>query len=141
MGYMTGENRHQAAMLPATIEEYVDDNAPVRVIDAFITGLDFSALGFERAKPASTGRPGYDPRDLLKLYVYGYLNEVRSSRRLERECRRNLEVTLVGAAPCARPQDHRRLQAGQRSRNCRHLPCLRTLLPRSGTVHCSSRCH
>ena len=92
MGYMTGENRHQVSLLPATIEEYVDDNAPVRVIDAFITGLDFSALGFERAKPASTGRPGYDPRDLLKLYVYGYLNEVRSSRRLERECRRNLEV-------------------------------------------------
>jgi len=54
--------------------------------------LDFIALGFERAKPASTGRPGYDPRDLLKLYIYGYLNEVRSSRRLERECRRNLEV-------------------------------------------------
>jgi len=62
------------------------------VVNAFVDQLDFIALGFERAKPASTGRPGYDPRDLLKLYIYGYLNEVRSSRRLERECRRNLEV-------------------------------------------------
>lgn len=92
MGYISGENRYQTALLPPTIEEYVDDGAPVRVIDAFIDSLNFCALGFERAVPASTGRPGYDPRELLKLYVYGYLNEVRSSRRLERECRRNLEL-------------------------------------------------
>lgn len=92
MGCLEGDSRHQAALFPPTIEEYVEDGAPVRVIDAFINRLDFADLGFERAKPALTGRPGYDPRDLLKLYVYGYLNEVRSSRRLERECRRNLEV-------------------------------------------------
>ena len=66
--------------------------APVRVIDAFVDGLDVSGLGFGRSVPAATGRPPYDPRDLLKLYVYGYLNEVRSSRRLERECFRNVEV-------------------------------------------------
>lgn len=92
MGYIAAESRHQAALLPPTIDEYVEDGAAVRVVDAFIDGLDFGALGFERAEPAATGRPGYDPRVLLKLYVYGYLNEVRSSRRLERECRRNLEV-------------------------------------------------
>ena len=67
-------------------------DAPVRVIDAFVDGLDVSGLGFGRSAPAATGRPAYDPRDLLKLYIYGYLNEVRSSRRLERECSRNVEV-------------------------------------------------
>ncbi len=67
-------------------------DAPVRVIDAFVDGLDVKGLGVERSVPAAMGRPAYDPRDLLKLYVYGYLNEVRSSRRLERECRRNVEV-------------------------------------------------
>src|SRR6202166_2476352 len=63
-----------------------------RVIDAFVTRLVLSELGFERAQAAETGRPGYDPRDLLKLYLYGYLNQIRSSRRLEAECRRNVEL-------------------------------------------------
>jgi len=67
-------------------------DAPVRVIDAFVDGLDVRGLGFGRSEPATTGRPPYDPRDLLKLYLYGYLNEVRSSRRLERECLCNVEV-------------------------------------------------
>ena len=92
MGYVRGEDRGQAALLPAAIEDYVAAVAPVRVIDAFVDGLDVSGLGFGRSVPAATGRPPYDPRDLLKLYVYGYLNEVRSSRRLERECSRNVEV-------------------------------------------------
>ena len=65
---------------------------PVRFIDAFVDGLDLAAAGFERAAPKATGRPGYDPADLLKLYIYGYLNRVRSSRRLEAESKRNLEV-------------------------------------------------
>lgn len=92
MGYIVGEDRDQASLLPARVEDYVAADAPVRVIDAFADGLDLSALGFVRAVPAGTGRPGYDPRDLLKLYVWGYFNEVRSSRRLERECRRNVEA-------------------------------------------------
>ena len=92
MSYVRGEDRGQAALLPAAIEDYVAAGAPVRVIDAFVDGLDVSGLGFGRSVPATTGRPPYDPRDLLKLYVYGYLNEVRSSRRLERECSRNVEV-------------------------------------------------
>lgn len=92
MSYIQGDDRGQAALLPAAIEDYVTADAPVRVIDAFVNGLDVKGLGFERAVPASTGRPPYDPRDLLKLYVYGYLSEVRSSRRLERECSRNVEV-------------------------------------------------
>lgn len=92
MAYIASDSRYQATLFPATVEEYVSTDAPVRIIDAFVDSLDFVALGFERARSANTGRPGYDPRDLLKLYVYGYLNEVRSSRRLERECHRNLEV-------------------------------------------------
>ena len=92
MGYIVGEDRDQSALLPARLEDYLAQDAPVRVIDAFVDGLDMAALGFGRAVPASTGRPGYDPRDLLKLYVWGYFNEVRSSRRLERECRRNVEA-------------------------------------------------
>lgn len=92
MSYIRGEDRGQAALLPAVIEDYVADDAPVRVIDAFVDGLDVRGLGFGRSVAAVLGRPPYDPRDLLKLYLYGYLNEVRSSRRLERECSRNVEV-------------------------------------------------
>src|SRR5262249_28240545 len=92
MSYIRGEDREQASFLPARIDDYVGAEAAVRVIDAFAEGLDVVGLGFVRAVPAATGRPGYDPRDLLKLYVYGYLNEVRSSRKLERECGRNVEL-------------------------------------------------
>ena len=92
MSYIQGEDRGQAALLPAMIEDYVAADAPVRVIDAIVDGLDVRRLGFGRSEPAATGRPPYSPRDLLKLYVYGYLNEVRSSRRLERECSRNIEL-------------------------------------------------
>ena len=92
MGYIVGEDRAQGSLLPARVEDYVAPDAPVRVIDAFADGLDLAALGFGRAIPAGTGRPGYDPRDLLKLYVWGYFNEVRSSRRLERACWRDVEA-------------------------------------------------
>ena len=92
MCYIVGMDRGQASLLPARVEDYVARDAPVRVIDAFVDGLDVEALGFVRASPAATRRPGYDPRDLLKLYVWGYFNEVRSSRRLERACRRDVEA-------------------------------------------------
>jgi transposase len=97
MAYVAGEDRHQATLMPPLLDDYIDGTASVRVVDAFVNGLDFVELGFERALPASTGRPGYDPRDLLKLYIYGYLNEVRSSRRLEREA--------PDAAPGKKPKD------------------------------------
>jgi transposase len=97
MAYKAGIDRCQAALLPATVDDYIEANSPVRVIDAFVENLDVSTLGFQRATPAPTGRPGYDPSDLLKLYIYAYLNEVRSSRRIERECKRNVEAMwLVG---------------------------------------------
>jgi transposase len=79
-------------MLPPCLDDYVAPNAPVRFVDAFVEGLDFQRLGFTRAQPADTGRPPYHPADLLKLYLCGYLNRIRSSRRLEAEAARNLEV-------------------------------------------------
>ena len=92
MSYIQGESRHQQSMFPPTLDDFVPADHVCRVIEAFVDKLDMGGLGFQRAEPADTGRPGYDPRDLLKLYLYGYLHQVRSSRRLEAECRRNVEV-------------------------------------------------
>ncbi len=92
MGYVQGEGRKQGTLFPVCLEELIPDDHVSRVIDAFVDRLDMADLGFERAEAADTGRPGYDPRDLLKLYLYGYLQQIRSSRRLESECRRNIEL-------------------------------------------------
>ena len=92
MDYISGEGREQIILLPDSINEYVDENNSVRVIDAYISGLNLAELGFTGAELQDTGRPRYDPKDLLKLYLYGYMNRIRSSRRLERETKRNLEV-------------------------------------------------
>jgi transposase len=92
MTHVTGHDRDQMLLLPEAVDDYVTADNPVRFIDAFVDGLDLAALGFARVVPEATGRPGYAPGDLLKLYVYGYLNRVRSSRRLEAETHRNLEV-------------------------------------------------
>jgi transposase len=92
MGYIVGEGRTQGSLFPLALDDLVPANHVCRVIDAFVGSLDMATLGFERAEAAGTGRPGYDPRDLLKLYLYGYLQQIRSSRRLEAECRRNVEL-------------------------------------------------
>ncbi|MDR1815459.1 MAG: transposase [Clostridiales Family XIII bacterium] len=89
-----GKSRKQI-FLPNCIDDYVEPYSPVRVIDLFVDTLDLKALGFKRAVPASTGRPSYAPGDLLKLYIYGYMNKMRSSRRLMTECRRNMEVMFL----------------------------------------------
>ena len=90
-GFIEGENRQQATMFPERLDDYITEDNSVRVIDVFIDYLDISALGF-KTKPEHTGRPGYDPSTMLKLYVYGYLNQTQSSRRLEREAQRNVEL-------------------------------------------------
>jgi transposase len=92
MGYVRGEAKGQATLFPVSLDELVPAEHLCRVIEAFVAQLDLGILGFSKAEPAATGRPGYDPADLLKLYLYGYLHQVRSSRRLEQECRRNVEV-------------------------------------------------
>lgn len=90
--FVEGADRGQAALLPASLDDYVEPDNPVRVVDAFIDELDLGAIGFSGVIPAATGRPSYHPSTLLKLYLYGYLNRVQSSRRLEREAVRNVEV-------------------------------------------------
>jgi transposase len=97
MGYIRGEGRDQGTLFPVVLDDLIPADHMCRVIDAFVEHLSMSELGFERAEAAETGRPGYDPRDLLKLYLYGYLHTLRSSRRLEAECRRNVEpMWLLG---------------------------------------------
>lgn len=92
MAYIQGVGRTQGTLFPVTLEELIPADHVCRVIDAFVGRLDMDKLGFIRAEAAETGRPGYDPRDLLRLYLYGYLHQIRSSRRLEAECLRNIEV-------------------------------------------------
>ena len=90
--FIQGEGRTQATLLPELLDDYIADTNPVRVVDVFVDELDLGELGFSGVEPAATGRPAYHPADLLKLYIYGYLNRIQSSRRLEREAQRNVEL-------------------------------------------------
>src|SRR5919199_2423148 len=92
MAHISGHDRSQTLLFPEAVDDHVDPDNPVRFIDAFVDGLDLAAAGFVGVEPKATGRPGYAPADLLKLYIYGYLNRVRSSRRLEAEAHRNIKV-------------------------------------------------
>jgi transposase len=92
MGHIVGQSRYQSTLFPEVPDELVPEDHPVRAVDAFVDALDLRRLGFSKVAAEATGRPPYSPGDLLKLYLYGYLNQVRSSRRLEREAQRNLEV-------------------------------------------------
>jgi transposase len=95
--FVEGIDRRQATLFPECLEDWIDENNPVQVIDVFVDALDLAALGFDGVAPEATGRPSYHPCVLLKLYIYGYLNRVQSSRRLEREALRNVEVMWLGA--------------------------------------------
>ena len=90
--FVEGQDRAQVSLLPECLDDWVDESNPVRAVDAFVDALDLEKLDFDGVAPESTGRPSYHPTALLKLYIYGYLNRIQSSRRLEREARRNLEV-------------------------------------------------
>src|SRR6201987_1515977 len=90
--FVEGEDRRQGVLLPEFLDDYVSEENPVRAIDVFVDELDLGGLGFEGVVPETTGRPGYHPGVLLKIYVYGYINQVASSRRLEREAQRNVEM-------------------------------------------------
>ena len=90
--FIEGQDRHQVTLLPESLDEFIAEDNAVRVVDAFVNELDLAELGFEGVRAAETGRPSYHPTVLLKICIYGYLNRVQSSRRLERECQRNLEL-------------------------------------------------
>lgn len=92
MGYIEGQDRNQITLFPESIDDYISDQSTVRVIDEYIEQLDIGSLGFKKAVSPVMGRPPYDPKDMLRLYIYGYLNRIRSSRRLEHEAIRNIEV-------------------------------------------------
>ena len=100
--FIEGENRFQSTLFPESLEDYIAEDNSIRVVDAFINKLDLKRLGFDGAEPSETGRPGYLPATMLKIYVYGYLNRIQSSRRLERESHRNVElIWLTGRLmPC-----------------------------------------
>ena len=120
MGFVEGTKREQVVLFPAVMDDYVSAENPVRFMEAFVNGLELGALGFSRAEPEERGRPAYDPRDLLKLYIYGYVNEIRSSRKLERETTRNVELMwlLRRLTP-----DHKTI-ARFRQENARALPAV-----------------
>src|SRR5882724_8604774 len=90
--FIEGEERSQITLLPECLDDYIAEENPVRVVDVFVDELKLHDLGFNGAEPAATGRPSYHPAVLLKIYIYGYLNQVQSSRRLEREAQRNVEL-------------------------------------------------
>jgi transposase len=90
--YVEGENRSQSTLFPKSLDDYIAEDNPVRIVDVFVDELDLKELGFEGAEPEATGRPAYHPATMLKIYIYGYLNRIQSSRRLERETQRNVEL-------------------------------------------------
>ena len=92
MGFIHGVNRHEEILFPERLDDYIAADNPVRFLAAFVDHLNRPRLGFQRATPAATGRPAYDPADLLKLYMYGYLYHLRSSRRLEQETHRKVAL-------------------------------------------------
>ena len=93
--FVVGDDRSQSTLFPERLDDYLDEDNPVRAIDVFVDELDLAGLGFGGVEPEATGRPAYHPATLLKIYVYGYLNRVQSSRRLERECQRNIELVWL----------------------------------------------
>ena len=90
--FIEGENRFQSTLFPESLEDYIAEDNSIRVVDAFVDKLVLKELGFDRAEPSDTGRPGYLPATMLKIYIYGYLNRIQSSRRLDRESYRNVEL-------------------------------------------------
>ena len=121
--FIEGVERTQSTLFPDRLEDWIGEDNPVRVVDVFVDELDLGGLGFGRVEPLATGRPSYHPAVLLKLYIYGYLNRVQSSRRLEREAGRNVEVMwLTGRLV----PDHKTIAMGVHAcpQSLVHLSCL-----------------
>ena len=105
--FIEGQDRSQSVLFPDQLEDWISEDNPVRAVDVFVEALDLRELGFDGAQPADTGRPAYHPATLLKVYIYGYLNRIQSSRRLEREAQRNVELIGLTGRLNARLQDDR----------------------------------
>src|SRR4051794_7144032 len=130
--FVSGADRSQTTLFPECLDDWIDENNPVRVIDAFVDALALADLGFDGVVPEATGRPAYHPALLLKLYIYGYLNRVQSSRRLEREAARNVELMwLTGRLV----PDHKTIADFRKDNGSairQGLHALRRALPRDG---------
>src|ERR1700694_4860162 len=136
--FIEGEDRSQSTLFSEHLDEYIATDNPVRVIDVFVDELDLVSLGFEGMQAEATGRPGYHPASLLKIYIYGYLNRIQSSRRLERETQRNVElIWLTGRlmpdfktiADFRKDNGTRRSAEGRRSRARRFRSAIRYTEP------------
>ena len=138
-GFVQGADRQQTTLLPECLDDWVDEGNSIRAVDVFVDALELRDLGFDGVDPAATGRPAYHPSPMLKLYIYGYLNRVQSSRRLEREAGRNLEVMwLTGRlAP-----DHKTIAPqGQWPSDQEGLRAIRRVVPQDGPAGEGQRCH
>ena len=133
--FVEGEDRPQGVLLPEYLDDYVAEDNPVRVIDAFVDELDLQGLGFARVVPEATGRPAYHPATMLKIYLYGYLNRIQSSRRLERETQRNIELMWLTGPTDAGLQDDRGLPPLQRGGDPLRLCTVRGSVPPVQPVH------
>ena len=131
MKHIEGHNRDQMTLFPAALDDYITREDPVRLVDAFLDSLDLEQMRFMHAILQETGRPPYHPGDLLKLYLYGYLNRIRSSRQLERETHRNVEVMWLVKTSHARFQDHFRLLKEQPGAHPTDLPTVHPVLQKA----------
>src|SRR5260221_6844603 len=131
--FVEGTDRAQSTLFPECLEDWIGEDNPVRAIDVFIDELDLFELGFSGVEPEATGRPSYHPGVLLKLYIYGYLNRVQSSRRLEREAGRNLEVMwLTGRLV----PDHKTMPISARITALRSARCVRGMSRFARSLDC-----
>ena len=138
--FVEGTDRAQTTLFPECLEDWIGEDNPVRVIDVFVDELELAELGFKGVEPEETGRPSYHPSVLLKLYIYGYLNRVQSSRRLEREALRNVEVMwLTGLLS----PDHKTIADfhGQWRGHPQSMHAVRCAVPHDGLAHASQRRH
>ena len=136
--FVEGVDRGQGTLFPECLEDWICEDNPVRAIEVFVDGLDLGQHGFAGVDPEVTGRPSYHPAVLLKLYIYGYLNRVQSSRRLEREAGRNVEVMwLTGRlAP-----DHKTIAHFRKDGYPQSMHAVRCAVPHDGLAHASQRRH
>ena len=137
--FVEGVDRGQSTLFPECLDDWINEDNPVRVIDVFVDELDLGALDFGGVDPKATGRPSYHPSILLKLYVYGYLNRVQSSRRLEREAGRNVEVMWLTGRRVPDHKTIRRFPQGQRPGHPPGLQPVCCALPHHGPVRRSWR--
>ena len=127
--YVVGQDRSQSTLFPEFLDDYIAEDNPVRVVDVFVDELDLKDLGFEGAEPEATGRPSYHPSTLLKIYIYGYLSRIQSSRRLERETQRNVELIWADRTAITGLQDHCGFPQGQRPGHSAGVPGVRAPVP------------